>query len=45
MLSTFVVNKIDDHWHTALAYGDIITFQQIFDQSSGEKHTKKKLKN
>ena len=46
MLSTFVVNKIDDHCAAAvettklenmgLAYGDI-TVRQIFDQSSREK--------
>ena len=52
MLSTFVVNKIDDHCAAAvettklenmgLVYGDIITFRQIFDQSSREKTYNKK---
>ena len=52
MLSTFVVNKIDDHCAAAvettklenmgLAYGDIITFRQIFDQSSREKTYKER---
>ena len=52
MLSTFVGNKIDDHCAAAiettklenmgLAYGDIITFWQIFDQSSREKTYKER---
>lgn len=52
MLSTFVVNKINDHCAAAvettklenmgLAYGDIITFRQIFDQSSREKTYKER---
>ena len=52
MLSTFVVNKIDDHCAAAvettklenmgLAYGDIIIFRQIFDQSSREKTYKER---
>ena len=51
MLSTFVVSKIDDHCAAAietklenmgLAYGDIITFWQIFDQSSREKTYKER---
>ena len=53
MLSTFVVNKIDDHCAAAvettkletigLAYGDIITFRQIFDQSAREKTCKERV--
>ena len=53
MLSTFIVNKVDDHCVAAVettklekmdsVFGDIITFRQVFEQSSREKTCKERV--